>query len=97
MATKRTTVPIRKPAQQYPIRRVLTANVVTGEVFSVPGLLFTLGDVQECVDGREASGTVQLYCETCLESVADCIELAPKLRGVPAQWSWQFPTDDMPA
>lgn len=97
MGTRRTAVSARtatrKPAKEYPIRRVLTANVVTGEVFSVPGLRFTLADIQTGVTDREITGTVQMYCETCGESVADCIELAPQLHGVPEQWSWQFHVD----
>lgn len=76
------------PAIEYPIRRVLTANVTTGEVNSIPGLRLTLADIQNCVTHREVSGTVQLYCEMCGDSVADCIELASKLHDVPAEWSW---------
>lgn len=87
MATIRTRT--CKPAAEYGIRRVLTANVVTGETFSVPGLRHTLADIQAMVDDREVTGTVQLYCETCHESVADCPELAPKLHNVPAEWSWE--------
>lgn len=95
MATTRTTVPARttrarKPATEYPIREVLTANVRTGAVFAVPGLRFTLADIQACIDNREVAGIVRLYCETCGETVADCPELCDKLHRVPEEWGWEY-------
>lgn len=95
MATTATVPTTTRPAVQYRVRRVLSTNIVTGEVCSVPDLRFTLADVQACVTHREISGTVQLYCQTCGESVADCIELAPQLRDVPADWSWQYHAEEV--
>lgn len=81
------------PAREYPIIRVLTANAVTGETCRVPDMRLTLRDIQNTVTHRETSGTVDLICQTCGDSVADCIELAPLLTGVPFAWSWQSKVD----
>lgn len=78
-----------QPATEYRITRVLTVNTRNGETCRVPELLFTVRDLQAMVDNRELSGTVDLICERCGDSVADCIELASQLTGVPFEWSWQ--------
>ena len=75
-------------AVEYRITRVLTANERTGETVRIPGMLFTVKDVQDMIVHRDLSGTVDLICEQCGESVADCIELAHQLTGAPAEWSW---------
>lgn len=82
-----------QPAIEYRITRVLTVNTRNGETCRVPELLFTVRDLQAMVDNRVLSGTVDLICETCRESVADCIELAPLLHDVPFEWSWQSKVD----
>lgn len=74
---------------EYRITRVLTVNELTGATQGIPGMLFTVKDLQDMVAHRELSGTVDLICEQCGDSVADCIDLAPLLTGVPPEWSWQ--------
>jgi hypothetical protein len=92
-----TSTPARRrravPAVEYPVTRVLITNVRTGATCRIPGLRFTLADLQACVTGRERSGTANVICATCGESVADCIELRDKLRGVPHSWSWESHVD----
>lgn len=76
------------------ITRVLTVNTVSGETANIPGMLLTAADLQGMVLHRDLSGTVNLICETCGDSVADCVELAPQLSGVPAEWSWTNGLED---
>lgn len=88
MGTRRSPRQVVASAREYAITRVLTVNVKTGETCRVPDMRFTVRDIQDMVTHRETSGTVDLICQTCGESVADCIELAPLLINVPREWSW---------
>jgi hypothetical protein len=72
----------------FQVTRVLTANVKTGETFSVPGMLVTWTELRDMVRYAPQSGTVQIYCDTCGESVADCPDVRNSL-SCPASWSWQ--------
>jgi hypothetical protein len=93
MGTRRSPRQAVVSTREYSITRVLTVNVETGETCRVPNMRFTLRDIQDMIKHHEASGTVDLTCQTCSESVADCIELAPLLTGVPASWSWTSKVD----
>ena len=88
MGTRRSPRKAAAPVREYTITRVLTVNVKTGETCRVPDMRFTVRDIQDMITHRETSGTVDLICGACGESVADCPELAPLLTGVPSSWSW---------
>ena len=79
----------RRPAAQYDMIRVLAQSVDATKTCAVPQR-YTLAEIQACMDNREVSGTVQIRCATCHESVADCPELRGKLVRVPEQWGWEW-------
>jgi hypothetical protein len=82
---------VRQPAE-YPITRVLATNSDGTETTRVPGLRFTLDDIQGVMDHRVWQGvldTVNLFCETCGESVVDCPELRGRLVRRADEWSWE--------
>jgi len=90
MATIAQHVPV---PQDYRVTRILTANVATGETCAVPNMVMTVPEIQGTVDNRELSGTLDVRCDACGESVADCPELKGQLTGVPWAWSWESKVD----
>lgn len=76
-------------ARTFPFTVVYIGNVETGATFGVPNILLTVADLQAAVDNRSISGTANILCETCGESVHDCPILREKLTGVPSEWGWE--------
>ena len=83
------TTTTRRPARQFDVVRILATKADGSETCSVPQR-YTLAEVQACVDNREESGTVQIRCAVCRESVHDCHELSGLLTGVPESWGWEW-------
>lgn len=77
-----------RSAREFTVTRVMVANTVTGATFAVPGMRVTLAELRSMVADRELSGTVQVYCDACGESVVDCPDTMNSVPEVPA-WSWR--------
>lgn len=77
-----------RSVKTFQVARVMTANAATGETFTVPGMRVTLVELCSMVADRELSGTMQVYCETCGESVVDCPDTCNSVPDVPT-WSWR--------
>lgn len=80
-------------ARTYPVTRVMRSNRHhDGDPIVVPGLRCTLPEIQACVN--DAPLTIQVWCETCGESVADCPVLRGKLHNLPERWSYRWDAQD---
>jgi hypothetical protein len=74
----------RRPARTFRVTRIESTNLTTGETFAVPGMIVTVAELRAMA--ACAPHTVNVWCEVCGESAADC----PDMRGLadyPAGWS----------
>lgn len=78
-----------RPARTFRVTRIECANLRTGETFAIPGMIVTVAELRAMA--ACAPHTVNVWCEVCGESVADC----PDTRGLtayPVGWStWDGP------
>lgn len=80
-----------RSARTFRVTRVEVANVRTGELFSVPGMIVTLPELRAMV--ASAPGTAQVWCEVCGESVADCPDTR-NLVTCPESWTYHHDAPD---
>lgn len=82
----------RRPVHTFRVTRVERVNTRTGETVAIPGMIVTVAELRAMV--ACAPHTVNVWCEVCGESAADCPNMRT-LADYPAEWStWSSPWKD---
>lgn len=75
-----------RPARTYRVTREELVNSVTRETITIPGMVVTAAEVRAMA--QCAPHTVNVTCDVCTESVADCPQTRDLVAQWPAGWSW---------